>query len=153
MNATQAAVRAGYSKKTARAIGSTLLTKVYISEYLQKKREETSIKLDIAREVVLAEYIKLAFFDIRKVYTESGTLIPLTELGDNEAAAIAGIEFEIGIGGQRELRKIKLSDKRASLDSICKMQGYNDPEKPLRIELNLSVNDIKRISQALENEC
>ena len=39
-NATQAAIKAGYSDKTARSIGQRLLTKVDISEYIKKRTEE-----------------------------------------------------------------------------------------------------------------
>lgn len=40
MNATQAAVRAGYSKKTARVIGQENLTKPAIREYIEKRMAE-----------------------------------------------------------------------------------------------------------------
>lgn len=55
-NATQAAIRAGYSKKTARAIGQRLLTNVdikkYIDQQLQKLKNE---KTADAQEVL--EYL------------------------------------------------------------------------------------------------
>lgn len=40
LNATQAAIRAGYSEKTARAIACENLTKPYIQEYIEKRMAE-----------------------------------------------------------------------------------------------------------------
>jgi phage terminase small subunit len=50
LNATQAAIRAGYSERSARAIGSNLLTKVDIQEAIRQAiPDEAEVKLRIAR--------------------------------------------------------------------------------------------------------
>lgn len=53
LNATQAAIRAGYSKKTARSIGQRLLTKVDIQKYMQKEQKELQERTSIRQEDVL----------------------------------------------------------------------------------------------------
>lgn len=134
LNATQAAIRAGYSKKTANRIGPENLSKLEISEFIQKARQKTAEKLEISRERIINEYSKLAFFDIRKVLTVDGGLKKSNDWDDDSAAAIAGLESYdekepdsgIVLG---TVRKIKISDKRAALDSLCKVLGYNAPEK------------------------
>ena len=55
LNATQAAIRAGYSKKTARSIGQRLLTKVDIQKYMQKEQKELQERTSIRQEDVLRE--------------------------------------------------------------------------------------------------
>ena len=45
LNATQAAIRAGYSEKTARAIGAENLTKLDIKEYIEKRMAEKEAEL------------------------------------------------------------------------------------------------------------
>jgi len=134
LNATQAAIRAGYSEKTAKVIGFENLTKPYIQEFIYIEREKTAKQAEITREKIVAEYAKLAFFDIRKILTIDGGLKQASEWDDDSAAAIAGLESY----DEREpesgmvlgtVRKIKISDKRASLDSLCKVLGYNAPEK------------------------
>lgn len=52
-SATQAAIRAGYSKKTARQIGSKLLTKVDIQQLVNNGEEKLREKLQISQEYVL----------------------------------------------------------------------------------------------------
>jgi len=55
LNATQAAIRAGYSKRTARQIGTENLSKPAISEYIEKRMAEKKDKL-IAKQDEVLEY-------------------------------------------------------------------------------------------------
>ena len=57
LNATQAAIRAGYSEKTARSIGQRLLTNVDIQKYMQKEQKELQERTSIRQEDVLRELI------------------------------------------------------------------------------------------------
>lgn len=136
-NATQAAIKAGYSKDTAGSIGSENLTKPEIRVRIGQLREEMGKGFNITRERIAQEYARLAFFDIRKLHTEDGALKPVTEFGDDEAAAIAGIEitdnWEKDQDGKPfvagELKKVKITDKRGALDSLVKLMGYAAPDK------------------------
>ena len=53
LNATQSAIRAGYSKKNADKIGSELLGKTRIKEAIEKSLTKRTDKLDITAEYVL----------------------------------------------------------------------------------------------------
>ncbi|QEL18730.1 terminase small subunit [Limnoglobus roseus] len=134
LNATQAAIRAGYSEKTAKAIGHENLTKPDIQAALTEARQRITERTEITQDRVLKEYSRLAFLDIRKAFDEEGRLKPIHDLDDDTAAAICGVEAEDlyeGRGESREhvgrLHKIKLSDKRGALDSIARHLGmFND---------------------------
>ena len=67
LNATQAAIRAGYSKKTARAIANENLTKPYIDEYIKKRMEEKEKEL-IADQDEVMKYLTSV---MRREKTES----------------------------------------------------------------------------------
>lgn len=60
LNATQAAVRAGYSEDTARQIGCENLTKPYIQEAIEKEMQERTAKVEIDAEYVLKGLKKVA---------------------------------------------------------------------------------------------
>lgn len=112
---------------------------------LQKKHE-------ITVDRVLKEYGRLAFLDIRKAFDEIGNLKPITELDDETAAAVAGLEFEDvydGTGRDRKkvgvLRKLKLSDKKGALDSLARHLGMFSSDS-----LNLNVR--KPISEMTKEE-
>lgn len=147
LNATQAAIRAGYSKKTANEQGARLLANVSIQEYVQQRRKVLQKGLEITQERVLNEYAKIAFFDIRKVYTDSNSLKAVKDFDEDSAAVVAGIEvFEefSGYGESREhignTMKVKLHNKVAALDALGKHLGLfekdNNQKKPELQPLN-----------------
>ena len=60
-NATQAAIRAGYSEKSARQQAADLLTKPNIFKFIESLREKYALKSEITIEDVLIELSKIAF--------------------------------------------------------------------------------------------
>jgi len=66
-NATQAAVTAGYSEKTAYSAGGRLLKDVEVSTKLQQKHQETVEKLQISSEVALEHIWSMATADVREI--------------------------------------------------------------------------------------
>ena len=59
LNATQASIRAGYSKKTAQAIGSENLRKPLIAEYITKHNNKRMEKISVDAAWVLDKAVKL----------------------------------------------------------------------------------------------
>ncbi len=53
LNATQAAIRSGYSKKTAKEIGQENLTKPLIKEAVQKRQNKIKEKTEVSQEWVV----------------------------------------------------------------------------------------------------
>lgn len=147
-NATQAAIRAGYSPKTAYAQGCRLLKHAEVQQKLATKTEKLMGKLEISAERVLLERARLAFFDPRRLLDDQGRPKPISELDADTAAAIAGLditeEYE-GYGADRVFvgytKKFKLADKNASLTALEKHLGlYKDDAgngSPLHIHLHL----------------
>jgi phage terminase small subunit len=104
LNATQAARRAGYSAKTARAIGQRLLTNVAIADAIAAGQAQRFARLDIRADCVLQEVARLAFVDIRTFFDAQGTLKPIAEWDADAAAAVASIEVVETWSGQGEQR-------------------------------------------------
>ena len=93
LNATRAAIAAGYSPKTAGQQGSRLLKNVKVLTEIAGKTKERIARLEITADNVLNELAKLAFFDPRKFFKPDGSAIPITELDDDTAMALAGFEM------------------------------------------------------------
>lgn len=130
LNATQAAIRAGYSEKTARAIANENLTKPYIQEAIQKAMQQRSKRVQITADRVLEEYARIAFFDPRKLYNDDGTPVDLSQLDEDTARAVVSLDvYEefTGFGENREqigvTKKYKVADKVRALDSLAKHLG------------------------------
>lgn len=119
LNATQAALRAKYSANTAAKIGWENLQKPEIQAAIAERIAARSKRTEITADRVLIEVARLAFLDIRKAFDSNGNLKAIHDLDDDTAAAIAGIEISEDIGENgavTKLKKIKLSDKRSSLE-------------------------------------
>jgi phage terminase small subunit len=142
LNATQAAIRAGYSEKTANRIASENLSKPDIQGHLQQLQKKLQEKTGITQERVLSEYAKIAFFDIRKAYTVDGGLKNIHDFDDDVAGAIVGIESydekieDVTIG---TTKKIKIADKKGALDSLAKHLGMFEKDNEQQNK-NITVN-------------
>ena len=128
LNATQAAIRAGYSERTAKSQGQRLLTHVDVAALIADSKRTRSDKTGITQEMVIAELAKIGFADIRKAVAWGDTpvddgqgglaypveLIPSSQIDDDTAAAIT----EVSLTAQGV--KIKMADKRAALETLLK---------------------------------
>lgn len=126
LNATQAAIRAGYSQDTAQVIGSENLSKPLVSDAIQVALDLRSDRTRITADRVLVEVAKLGFSNIKNLFTEGGQLRNLSTLPDDIAASIQSVEVvtkRVDGGEDNEVEyvhKIKMADKKASLELLGK---------------------------------
>jgi len=124
LNATDAAEKAGYSKKTANRIGHELLQRPDIAEAVKSKIEKRFTKLDISADRILNELARIAFADLKKVMDWNDGRIEIKnsdEIADDDSAAIA--EISETITGQGTItRKLRHHDKVRALELLGKYQ-------------------------------
>lgn len=124
-NGTQAAIAAGYSKKTAATQGARLLTRVHIQEYIQSLLRPARKKFDISIERVLQELTFIGFGNVQELFDENGNVKPIHKLSEDTARMLAGIEveqlFRAGspIAGGKNF-KYKSNDKLKALELLGK---------------------------------
>lgn len=132
LNATQAAIRSGYSKDTAHSIGHENLSKPEIQAAVAVRRAEIAAKLRVTPEKIIAEYAKLAFantLDYVRVTDAGDAVVDLSELTRDQAAAISELTVDQYLDGRgedaRAVKKVKfkLADKKGALDSLAKHLG------------------------------
>lgn len=129
-NATQAAIAAGYARRSATVTGSRMLRQADVMATLKERRAVVIEKMELTTERTLREIARVAYFDPRKMFHEDGTPKGITELDDDTAAAIAGLdvleEFD-GTGQDRVLighiKKYKIADKNSALEKAMKHLG------------------------------
>ncbi len=148
LNATQAAIRAGYSERTAGQIGEQNLKKLEIQNAIHVAQQEISKRNDITIDRVLNEYAKIAFSDVRNILTTDGGLKDAFEWDDETAGAVASIKsFEVTSPEGEKLgtnREIKMYDKLRALDSIGKHLGFfetDNKQKQSQIDVNVLSDD------------
>ena len=130
--ATQAAIRAGYSKKTAAVIGAQNLTKLNIQVAIKAAIDARSKRTGITADNVLKEIALISFMDIREIFTPAGNLKWTETICAASATAIQSVEVvirstgEVDEDGNREVEhvyKIRLADKLKGLEMLCKHLG------------------------------
>ena len=121
LNATQAAIRAGYSPDTAQQIGSENLSKPVLQESIQKAMNKRAKRTEVTQDMVVAELAKIAFLDIRDAFDADGNLLAIKEMPEDVAKAIGGLDHTV-IGDEDSksgfTSKIKLIDKKGSLELL-----------------------------------
>jgi phage terminase small subunit len=130
-NGTQAAIRAGYSPRTARAIAAENLTKPAICAALKERIEALAAKSKRSAEDVIAELEHLAFANMLDYMRASGDdpVLHFSELTREQAAALREVTVETYMDGggddAREVKRVrfKLHDKRAALVDLGKYHG------------------------------
>ena len=125
LNATQAAIRAGYSIKNAGKIGHELLEKTRISNEVTKKIAERSRRTGINADRVLIELAKIAFVNANDVIESKDATLKENASRD-DLAAIQSIKVKT-FGEDGVEREIKLADKLKALDMLGRHLGmWND---------------------------
>jgi len=130
-NATQAALKAGYSKKTAYSIGNENLNKPEVKKLLKKRIEAILSDTQLLTIKWLQQVQNIAFFDLRKAveWDASGVRLKSSNIiDDNTAAAIQEVsEVETLNGGSI---KIKANDKNKALELIGKYLAILNDNPP-----------------------
>ena len=137
LNATQAALRAGYSEKTAYSQGQRLLKHAEIAAALSEAAAARAERTQIDADWVLKRLADEADADIADLYDEAGALKPVKDWPEIwRKGLVAGVEvaeeFET-VDGKKErvgvVRKVKLSDRIKRIELIGKhvsVQAFKD---------------------------
>lgn len=130
-NATQAAIRAGYSENGARVRGSDLLLNSNVRSLVEWHFEQVAIRNRIDKDEIVQILAKMARFDIAEIYDDNGAIKPIHEISHSARMSIEGIDTseiwerdeqgEIQHIGQ--LKKIKVSSRIQALNLLMKHLG------------------------------
>ena len=139
LNATQAAIRAGYSVKRASEIGYQLLQKTTIKNAIEIAIAERSRRTGISQDRVLLELAKIAFVNATDVIN-MGEATLRHGASREDTAAIASVKVKTipGEDGDIVEREIKLHDKLKALELIGKHLGMFKDKVDMNVEINLA---------------
>ena len=134
--------------KTVDSKASTLLSTGKVSERFEALKDEFKNRNMVTVERILQEYSRLGFFDPRKLFNDDGNPKKITELDDDIAAAVAGldvVEFFEGCGEDRGMtgyiKKYKLANKIGALDSMARHLNMFVDKQEVKITYELTEPD------------
>lgn len=127
LNATQAAIRAGYCDNTARKIGSENLTKPDVAQRIIDLKSQRNERLEINADYVLRRLVEIDEMDVLDIMRDDMSIKPVSQWPASWRRYLSGFDlaemFE-GRGEEREmvgiLKKIKWPDKVRNLELLGK---------------------------------
>ncbi|MFQ1062162.1 terminase small subunit [Bordetella trematum] len=161
LNATQAAIRAGYSAKTAGQIGDENLKKPQIAAAIQEAQAKRSERVQVTADYVLSRMVEIDQMDVLDIMTDRMELKPVSEWPKVWRQYLSGFDlselFE-GAGDDRALvgmmKKIRWPDKTKNLELLGRHLGmFKDRVEhsgpgggPVQV-VAMAPDDIKRVME------
>lgn len=168
LNATRA-YKVAYSRckkdETASVNGSKLLRNTKVKEYIKERQEELQKETKVTQQKVINELAAIAFFNIKNIYNEDGSLKSIKDIDNETAKAIASVKtlqkagsmkININPNGKDEEVPVehiaeqtieyKTNDKKGALELLGKHLGmFNDinvnMKNAIQVELVDDVNE------------
>ncbi|HHL2824767.1 TPA: terminase small subunit [Citrobacter murliniae] len=135
LNATQAAIRAGYKEKTARATGSENLSKPDIADRIAELKAERNEEVGVDAAYVLRRLTEIDQMDVLDILNESGDLKPVRDWPKVWRTSLSGLDV-MAMAGDGDaaalLKKIKWPDKVKNLELLGKhvdVQAFKEQTK------------------------
>ncbi len=136
LSATQAAIRAGYSTKTAAFIGAENLKKPQIEAAVAAAIAETAQRTEVTVDRITRELAVIGFSDVRDFRVDDAGELTLRDGAPDDAwRAVSSVKHKIrtfttddGTETTREV-ELKLWDKNTALEKLAKRNRYYPPEK------------------------
>lgn len=126
LNATQAAIRVGYSEKTAYSQGQRLLKKVEVKTAIDAALAKRSERTKITADWVLQRLVDEVEADLADLFDENGKTKPVHEWPEVfRTGLVAGIEVSELLEGAGKVSKFKLSDRLKRIELIGKHVDIN----------------------------
>ncbi len=121
LNATQAAIRAGYSVKNAGKIGPELLGKTRINQEIQAEMKRREERTEVTQDMVVNQLAKIAFLDIKSVVTWNDKNISIRPSDEVDGTTLAEISESTTESGWT--KKVKTSDRMRALEMLGRHLG------------------------------
>ena len=141
LNATQAAIRAGYSSNGAAVNATKLLKNNNVKKKIAQLQSEIAKRVEITADMVVRELAAIGFADVRECFDASGNLINPRKLPESIAKVVAGIDM-IEVKKDVRVKKIKLWNKVQALESLAKHLGMYQQDSGATA-ININVIDAK----------
>lgn len=147
LNATQAAIRAGYSPESARQSGADNMKNPYIRARIEKAMAERSRRTGVNAERVVLELAKIAFVNAGMVIDATDATLK-TDAALEDLAAIQSIKVK-DMGDMGIEREIRMADKLKALELLGRHLGmFNDK---IRLDAKLDTGKLDGILAQLQD--
>ena len=140
LNGTQAAIRAKYSKRTARQMATENLSKPVIQQYIVELKADRSARTQLDADYVLRRLHEIESFNSDTMHNDDGSLKGVSDWPEGVGRIISGIEVStVSIGGKDDgivtTKKIKVESRIKALELMGKHVNVKAFEKETLVDL------------------
>lgn len=147
LNATQAAIRAGYSAKTADQQGSRMLANVKVQQAISEAMAQRSKRTGVNQDRVVLELAKIAFVKMTDIVDSKGKI--KSTATDDDLSCIESVKYKESKSetGSSVEREVKIASKLKALELLGKHLGmWND-----KLDVNVAIPIVISGDDALED--
>lgn len=146
LNATAAAIRAGYSEKTARSQGQRLLTNADIQARISSLRQKQIKRTEISADTLVNHLASQLFADVAEILEDSGSLKPVSDWPLLwRQGLVSGLD--VSEAGEVSVSKVRLADRLRIAEMLARHVGMFEPESrpksetPTRLLVEITNSD------------
>ena len=143
LNATQAAIRAGYSERTAQEQSSRLLSNVMVREAIAAGKVERAEQVKIDANYVLYRLVEIDQMDVLDILDDEGNMLPVSQWPKVWRTTLSGLDIN-------RLRTLGGNDDQAEVESV--LQKIKWPDKVKNLELIGRHVDVQAWKERVEME-
>lgn len=122
-NNTNAAIRAGYSPRTANSAGARLFANVSIHAHIDRRLAEASRRTGVNADRVVRELARISFANPANAIGDDGSISVNASEDDKAAIQSIKVKTTVGKNGTTTEREIRFYDKNKSLELLMRHQG------------------------------
>jgi len=139
-NATNAAIKAGYSVHSATSKGCDLLKDKAVIKKVKELQQEMQKNLGITAENVVAELAKVGFSNIQDFIKPGNSIEDISKMSREKAAAISSVEINQVTVGRKKVTtvKFKLHNKVEGLEKLGRHLGIFEKDNKQKTDLTIS---------------
>lgn len=152
LNATQAAIRAGYSEKTAKSIGQENLTKPDIQKAIEEAQSKRAEQTQIDAAYVLKRLIEIDQMDVLDIMDDNGNVKPIKDWPKTWRQYISNIETISLEDEAGWLKKIKWPDKVKNLELLGKHVSVGAFKDKIEHSGQLEIQSLSDLMDELSKE-
>lgn len=151
LNATQAAIRAGYSTSTAKDIGCENLAKPNIRARIDEALAERSKRTGINQDRIIRELARIGFVNAENVINTKDATVK-EDASEDDTAAIASVKVKTVSGDEFDSteREIKFADKLKALELLGKHLGMFKDKVEVSGSLETNTSKLESILEQLK---
>lgn len=152
LNATQAAIRAGYSEKTAKEIGSENLTKPNIAKAIEEAQNKRTEQTQIDAAYVLKRLVEIDQMDVLDIMDDQMKIRPVNEWPKVWRQYVVNLENLELSDGEGCFKKIKWPDKVKNLELLGKHVSVGAFKDKVEHSGKLEIQSISDLMDELSKE-